>query len=121
MNLKNNKQLSMFDSKTGFEYLEFMCKNVKNKTSSLRAEVEPMTDRVTFIVDCLNKLGLNYQLIPFSAEETNDIGYNKAKLVNVQVFFKSSVQYCFVPSFEDLYTISKPSSTPYESTRCFIK
>jgi hypothetical protein len=89
---KNIKQIKLLDSKTGFEYLEFMCKNVRNKSSALRAEVEPMTDRVTFIVDCLNKLDLNYKLIPFSCEEVNDIGYNKAKLVNVQVFFKSSVE-----------------------------
>lgn len=68
----------------GYEMLSFMCKNVRNTTTAFHGS-SGVTERVVFIIDQLNKVNINYKVIPFTYMNVNDVGYGINKLMNIQV------------------------------------
>lgn len=73
--------------KTGYQYLEEL-KDVRNLFNTMTATSSPMSNRVCYIVDALNKIGANYKLYPFDSYGNALTGFNGAKLLNVIVEFK---------------------------------
>jgi len=76
--------------KTGYEFLRFMCKNVRNRSTAFNSQIEPLTDRATFIVSQLNNMNVQYQVIPFTFSDINMVGYGKEKMANVHVRFPAT-------------------------------
>lgn len=80
------------EDKTGYDFLYEMCKNVRNKGHARIGLIEPMTDRVCYIVNQLNEMGLSYRTVPFSIENRSETGYGKGKMMNVEVFFPATIK-----------------------------
>lgn len=97
-------------NKTGYDYLKFMCKHVRNKSSAFNSSGGHMTDRVTFIIDSLNELDIDYKIIPFTFSNVSTVGYGKSKLANVQVFFKATKRTKKTLIFTAHHDIANPNS-----------
>lgn len=77
--------------KTGHAWLREMVL-VRNYESSYEPKPYPVTNRVCFIINALNEIGVQYSLDIFN-ENGNSIGsgeYDCAKLVNIMVKFEST-------------------------------
>lgn len=79
------------ENKTGYDFLYEICKNVRNKGHARIGLIEPLTDRASFIVNKLNELDIAYKIVPFSIDNESEEGYGKAKLINIEVFFPSTL------------------------------
>jgi hypothetical protein len=70
--------------KTGHEFLREMCR-VKNFFSSSTPQLSPLSNRVIFIINSLNDIGVTYQLDIFGNPKSDFIDYNQEKRVNIVV------------------------------------
>jgi hypothetical protein len=95
---------------TGYDFLREICLNVRNRGSARMGLIEPLTDRVSFIVNKLNELNLNYKIQPFSITEPSEVGYGKGKLINVEVFFPATVETDKSVFYTSHHDIANPNS-----------
>jgi hypothetical protein len=74
--------------KTGYEWLEDMI-HVRNNRGSYKPNNSPVTNRVMFIINALNEIGVPYELDIFDDAGYDLYNYDRPKLVNVVVKFGS--------------------------------
>lgn len=95
--------------KTGYEYLVEMIR-VKNAYSSFTPVTSPLTNRGSFIVDALNKLGIGYQVHPFDHNGIDLLNFNGPKLINIIVEFKGVNDELPAVMFMAHHDINNPAS-----------
>ena len=92
------KDIELLDvwKKSGYDHLYFMCKRIINNSSSLWFEErnKTMDNRAVYIVDQLNQMNIDYKIIPFNSgwNSKDDFDPSDEKMINIQVFFKSTAE-----------------------------
>jgi len=96
--IEDPKDIELNDvfKKTGYDHLYFMCKKIKNNYSSWNKKDTALLDnRSTYIIDQLNKLNVNYKIIPFNSGWSftpKPFNVSDDKMVNIQVFLPATIE-----------------------------
>ena len=89
--VKVSEEFKLLKNKTGYDYLKFMCKHVKNKTTCRTETTNQLLDeRTVFIIEQLNEMGVNYKVVPFTFNNYMFAGYGGPKLANVEAFIPAT-------------------------------
>lgn len=102
---------------TGYEHLYMMCKHVRNESGSWKGFLDPITPRVSYIMEALSLQGQQFQFVPLIARHSISdksgsahIGQDDNKLANVMVSFKGTNPKLPAVMFTAHHDISNPRS-----------
>jgi len=100
---------------TGYEHLYLMCKKVRNPSSSGQGFLNPITPRLSYIMEALSFQGQSFQLVPFKKfgwgkQEDNIFSADDKKLANIIVSFKGEKPNLPTIIFTAHHDISNPNS-----------